>query len=71
MRSKPYKDPSRAKCTKCGAPGIAEWRICADGYYRVLCAQHDAELNAMVARWAFSPKEAKQKIKHYEQQRSA
>jgi hypothetical protein len=40
-------------CFKCGKPSYAKWRICSDGKWHGICAEHDIELNAIGMRWAF------------------
>lgn len=59
-RFKPYTAIGirRVPCIICGAPGHANWNICADKVgerpqFRVLCAEHDVQLNELVMRWAF------------------
>lgn len=60
MRRTPYttKGIRRMRCIRgCGRPGEYQWQICADrNVWRVLCAEHDVELNEMVMRWAFGDK---------------
>jgi hypothetical protein len=55
----------RAKCCKCGVPGFAEWRVCADGVYRVVCREHDLELNKIGLNWLHPPQEAARKVRVY------
>ena len=54
LRSKPYtaRGIKRLKCFRCGDKGFAQWNICADGPYRVLCRPCDNALNALVLKWA-------------------
>lgn len=56
-RRKPYTEIGirRMKCVRgCGRQARFQWQICADGrVYRVVCAECDVELNAMVMRWAW------------------
>lgn len=56
-RLKPYTvlGLARMKCIRgCGRQAFSQWQICADGnVYRGICRECDADLNAMVMRWAF------------------
>lgn len=67
MRRTPYTATGirRAKCCKCGAQGFAEWRVCADGVHRVVCREHDLELNRIGLEWLHPPKEAARKLRVY------
>lgn len=59
-RKRPYTTIGirRLMCSvsRCDREGYATWSSCADGnIYRIFCAEHDAEINAMVLRWAGDP----------------
>lgn len=46
MRTKPYKDVTRARCIRCGERAKAVWETCALGKKQVaVCDGCDAELN--------------------------
>ena len=74
MRRTPYTATGikRMTCFKCENTGHAQWQICCDGnHYRVLCKEHDIELNELVARWAFTPLVAQHVIEVYRQKVNA
>ena len=57
-RAEPYTNYAikRLKCVRCGAQGVHQWNICADGNnYRVLCLECDIALNLLVLEWANHP----------------
>ena len=49
-RKKPYSRVGirRVPCVRCGGVSIHQWRVCADGFYRPVCAACDADLNRMI-----------------------
>lgn len=58
VRSTPYtaRGIKRLKCARCGGPGFAQWNICSDGSYRVICQPCDVELNRLVLDWVGHPR---------------
>lgn len=47
-----------ARCFKCGSEAAHQWRVCADGPWRWVCAACDLELNYIALRWAYGPTKA-------------
>lgn len=67
MRRKPYTAAGirRRPCFRCGEPGYAQWQVCADQrIYRVMCAECDIALNALVLRWAGDPDASAKMLKY-------
>lgn len=54
-------------CLRCGQPGYATWRICADkNRPRWICSACDVELNETVMLWAFGDTpETRHVLKNY------
>lgn len=57
IRRKPYTERGvrRKRCMKCGEPATTQWRVCADGSWRPVCADCDVALNYLVLRWFGHP----------------
>jgi len=70
MRTTPYRDVTRAKCERCGAPGKHQWSgVCAERkgkvIYHVLCGICDRGLNYVTLKFMYGAREAKALIKEY------
>lgn len=69
LRQRPFRDVSRAKCARCGAPGIAEWTTCALGVRRLaLCVVCDIGLNRVALGYVFGFERAAAFVARYEGQ---
>jgi hypothetical protein len=69
-RRKPYTTIGirRIPCTVpgCGKPSRFQWRTCADGVWRPVCADHDIRLNRLVVRSLFGcTKQAERMLERY------
>ena len=66
MRTKPYKDVTKAKCTRCGAKAIANWETCALGKrYVALCEPCDVELNRVALTFVIGKEKADRFVNRY------
>ena len=60
-RRRPYTQigVQRLPCSRCGCPAKHQWRMCADGCYRPVCAECDIRLNRLVLAFLRVPDRAK------------
>lgn len=67
MRTKPYKDIRKARCTRCKSPAVAEWTTCAIGMHRIaLCKVCDVQLNRVALRFVVGAEKAETFMRRYE-----
>lgn len=70
MRPTPYKDVTRARCSRCGAKAEAQWSTCAIGNrYVALCRACDVDLNRIALRFVIGPEKADRFVDRYERTR--
>lgn len=58
MRRQPYtkRGIRRVPCTRCGAPSVHQWQVCADGNrYRGVCEECDIGLNRLALEFMRVP----------------
>lgn len=69
-RKRPYTvaEIGRRKCVRCGAVAAHQWRICAADKWTAVCVACDAEINRMVAQWAFGAAIAEELMGRYSKQ---
>lgn len=71
MRTKPYKDVTRAKCARCRRRASYEWSgACAERRNRIvyhpLCADCDREGNELTMTWLHGKAKAAEIMRGYE-----